>query len=86
MTKAELLLLPGKLVMFSSVLTLQRAEALAEKKEYKYWFYDKRAKRLYAKVVEKNNCTCEEPWLPIGGECCEGCGLFVEPERRVRFA
>jgi len=53
MTKAELLLLPGKLVMTSSVMTLQRAEALAEKKGYKYWMWEKRTKRLYAKVIEK---------------------------------
>jgi len=27
-------------------------------------------------------CTCERPWLPIGGEGCERCGGWVDPSHR----
>lgn len=29
-----------------------------------------------------DSCTCEIPWLPIGGESCERCNGWVEPSRR----
>ncbi len=32
--------------------------------------------------VQRTACTCDVPWLPIGGEGCERCGGFVEASRR----
>ncbi len=33
--------------------------------------------------MNNDKCICEQSWLPIGGECCERCGKFVEPEKRL---
>lgn len=33
--------------------------------------------------VVGNQCTCDVPYLPVGGECCELCGGYVESKRRL---
>jgi len=33
----------------------------------------------YAQGAAQWACTCERPWLPIGGAGCEMCGGWVKP-------
>jgi len=33
----------------------------------------------YAQEAAQWACTCERPWLPIGGTGCEMCGGWVKP-------
>ena len=48
-TKADLLAIPGKLVMTAAVMTHKYAAAIAERKGYSAYWWDKRSKRLYGK-------------------------------------
>ena len=40
--------------------------------------------REHIEEVKKLECTCEVPWLPIGGEVCERCGGTVKGKREAR--
>ena len=51
-TKDELLLIPGKLVMVAAVKDAQTAQAIAERRGFVAFYWDKRAKRLYGKAKE----------------------------------
>ena len=51
-TKADLLLVPGKLVMVAAVKDAQTAQAVAERRGFVAWYWDKRAQRLYGKAKE----------------------------------
>lgn len=45
---------------------------------------DEHVKQLVEEIaaMQRTVCTCERPFLPIGGEGCERCGGWVEPNRR----
>ena len=51
-TKAELLLIPGRLVMVPAVKDAQTARAIAKRDGYIAFHWDKRINRLYGKVKE----------------------------------
>ena len=48
-TKADLLAIPGRLVMIAGIMTHKEAAAVAERREYAAYWWDKRSKRLYGK-------------------------------------
>jgi len=51
-TKADLLRILGILKMIAAVKDSKTAEAIAERRGYVAYWWDKRAKRLYAKAKE----------------------------------
>ena len=53
-TKALLLLVPGDLKMTAAIMTSKEAAAVAERRGYIAWWWEKRAKRLYGMVKHDN--------------------------------
>ena len=51
-TKADLLAIPGKLVMIAAVMTSKQAAAIAERRGYDAYWWDRRACRFYGKIAE----------------------------------